>query len=288
MQRRHQQPQPQHDIPQSPIPGRSTLLLRALTQPNHDIDFSSRLPALLTIAATSPPTSALYIMFEEDVLPGIIFRVDTEEEEVSRSEDGLEFESESGSPVGSRDGSETGSQGDVEGTEADGANRGDGDVLQTEVEGSQSGAADLETLDVAQTNDEDAVGESEDEDSNAISLHDLAHFVQRTIYAPLPPSAQDILSRHHPQLFRRPRPSSFPHSSTSSQSQPRHWRGPRHQSHRSDPFQPQASLHHPDFTGSRPPLRIIDALGNKTKFGGLAPFESTWHGHQVWIVRLLA
>jgi hypothetical protein len=136
------------------------------------------------------------------------------------------------------------------------------------------------------------VAEQADADSvpgsrKVISLHHLARFIQHTIYAPLPSSAQDILVKLHPQLRGRGRAASYPRGTTGEASRPRHLPGSRHLSHRSEPFQSRDSQQ-PVTVHLESRLRIADVLGSRTKFGGLVPFQSTWHGRQVWIVRLVS
>jgi len=176
------------------------LLLRALSVANPTLDFTNPLPSLWSlprIPATSPPTSILYIAFETDVFPNVVFRVDsavigigigtveTEETEPAGAE--FEFESEPGSRVPSRAASICGEAGE----EVIGSR-----TASRSVSVMSSGEATSASLPTQSRSPVPSIPGSTD----PISLFHLALFIQRTLHAPLPPSAQRLLLLQHPHL----------------------------------------------------------------------------------------
>lgn len=224
----------------------------------------------------------------------MVFRVDAEEEEPPRLGEDLEFESEPNSRAQSREGSIDEALEDME--EGEGAEDRREDTVSRREIGEEAVPGEMDDIvDAAQPSvdmgnlesfSRSTVTEQADADSvlgslKAISLHHLARFIQHTVYAPLPSSAQDILLQRHPQLRGRGRAASYPRDTTGALP------GSRHQSHRSEPFQTRNSHRH-DTAHLESRFRVADVLGSRTKFGGLVPFQSTWHGRQVWIVRLVS
>jgi len=228
----------------------------------------------------------MYVAFEEDILPGVVFRVEgprlveqisvpqsrrtgTEsrvggEEVVGEME--LEFESESG---GSRSPSE--------------------EIASPNIESDDS--VEVESESSSETADGD-----EERELEPITLHSLALFIQQTLHAPLPKSAEEILFGVRPDL--RPQSSALASRSLPLGRPSAHARaqpsGPSHAHTQSDP--------HPN--PRRTPIRLVDVLGTRTKFGGLGAFlppstspsslpsgsqPTRMHkGRQVWIVKLIS
>jgi len=244
---------------------------------------------------TYPPTNAMYIAFEEDVLPGVLFRVE--------GEGGAEVEAEAWRGVVAEGVEWSRSRMGVREDVAAGVGE---PGLETVLEFEFEASSPIPAYSPSHSSSEEKVEPNPTTDPRPITLQTLTTFIHQTIHAPFPHSDLENLREanpSHPAL--RHLDHFLPH--------------PSHPLH-SEPLPGSASTPSQHLRSrSDPQTRLLDILGPRTKFGGLGVFRSpslpslpflsshgitaaasatstataaeiteTYKGKQVWVVKLVS
>jgi hypothetical protein len=225
----------------------------------------------------------MYIAFEEDVLPGVLFRVEGADA-VGAGEAGgvVREEGDVGMERGRSRDVRAGVREDV--VTGGGVDEGMVGELEMEFESEPSSPVPPHSSSVHSHSSSEEDDAEVPANTQPITLQTLASFIHQTIHAPLPHSALENLREAnigHPSLRRL-----LAHPS------------------QSQPLSSQLSQSH-HRSRSDPQIRLIDILGPRTKFGGLGVFRTpslpsigmtptstevtgTHKGKQVWVVKLVS